>query len=216
VADGVVEIQFGVDPVVRDEPDALRPTDGPGIRFGLTGQHVEQRRLARPVRAEHRDPLAALQVEREPLEQRRAVEALGQARHGEQVIADPQAVVDAPDDLVDRARRLPLRDVGQPARDRVRRVPGRLTAGSGCRLLVRQQLLLVRELPLEHLQPRLLRVPHRASVIGLASAWPISSTQTCVSCTSRKREPSRPTASIVEKRVAAQSAVTRSQRGRRL
>ncbi|RZS68279.1 ABC1 family protein [Agromyces ramosus] len=112
--EAVVKVQRpGIETIVAVDLKALRRVAGWLSRVRFVANHVDLPSLVEEFAVTSLQEIDYLQE-------------AGNAKRGEQVVADPQAVVHARDDLVDRARRVPHLDVGQPARDRVRRVPGRL------------------------------------------------------------------------------------------
>ena len=64
--------------VVQRDPRALRERELAAVDLGLAGEHPQERRLAGAVRPGEREPVAPLDRERDPVEERRACDLLAQ------------------------------------------------------------------------------------------------------------------------------------------
>ncbi len=79
------------------EMHGLADADRTAVRLFLAGDHLEQRRLAGAVRADNADDAAGRQLDRQVVDQRAALEALGDAFHLDHHLAE--ALADRDDDL---------------------------------------------------------------------------------------------------------------------
>ena len=99
--DGLARVRAVAVLVHVREHDGLAHVELPGVRLLVTHDHLEERRLARAVRADHADDPGGWQRERQFLEEQPVAEALRDAVSLDHDVAEPRPGRDVDLDLVE-------------------------------------------------------------------------------------------------------------------
>src|SRR6516165_8055903 len=99
--DGVLRVELGARLVDVRELDGVPEPERPVVRLLLAGDHAEEGRLPRAVRADHADYPCGRQGEREVLEEEAVTEALGDSAGLDHDVAEARARRDVDLDAVE-------------------------------------------------------------------------------------------------------------------